>query len=67
MLKKDISVQCSLLPAPPLSFGRTFDSSPEVDTDLETDEIMTEVEDSDTEVEGSDTDYMTDVADTAER
>ena len=38
-----------------------------MDTDLETDEIMTEVEESDTEVEGSDTYYMTDVADTAER
>ena len=38
-----------------------------MDTDLETDEILTEVEESDTEVEGSDTDYMTDFADTAER
>ena len=49
VLRKDISVQCSLLPAPPLSFGRTLDSRPEVDTDSETDEIMTEIDESDRE------------------
>ena len=70
VFKKDISIQCSLLLAPLLSFdgtlnsrpevGTELDSRPEVDTDLEMDEITTELED-------SDTDYMTDVADTIER
>ena len=60
MFKKDISIQCSLLPAPPLSFDVTLNSRPEVDTDLEIDEVTTELED-------SDTDYMTDKADTIER
>ncbi len=62
--KRDVSVQCSLLPAPPLSYQRTgpVSSMSEVNslTDLDTeDEVLTEVED-------SDTDYNTDVADNVE-
>ena len=60
VFKKDTSIQCSLLPAPPLSLDGTLDSRPEVDTDLEMDEVTTQLED-------SDTDYMTDAADTIER
>ena len=53
--KKDVSTQCSLLPAPPLSLIGKHDFQPEVEnlTDVETDEVSTEVD-------GSDTDYMTD-------
>lgn len=55
MATKDISVQCSLLPAPPLCFGQKLE--PEVDTfsDLDTDATTEEVDDSDTE-------YMNDTA-----
>ena len=53
--KKDVSIQCSLLPAPPLSLIENHDFQPEVEslTDVETDEVTTEVDE-------SDTDYMTD-------
>ena len=60
MFKKDISTQSSLLPAPLLSFDVTLNFNPEVDTDLEMDEVTTELED-------KDPDYMTDEADTVER
>ena len=59
VFKKDISIQCSLLPAPPLSFdgtlnsrpevGTQLNSRPEVDTDLEMGEITTELQDSDSD------------------
>ena len=62
--KKDSSVvQCSLLPAPPLSFHRTqtlTTSVPEVNT-WDPDEVV-----SDHEVDDSDTDYKTDTADNVE-
>ena len=60
MFKKDTSIQCSLLTAPPLLFDGTLNSRPEVDTDLEMDEVTTQLEE-------SDTDYMTDTADTIEK
>ena len=60
MPKKDISIQCSLLPAPPLLFSGRLDARPEVDTDSETDEVSAEVE-------NSDIDYVTDIVDTVER
>ena len=53
--KKDVSIQCSLLPAPPLSLLGKRDCQPHVEslTDMDTDVVTTEVDD-------SDTDYMTD-------
>ena len=49
--KKGVPVQCSLLPAPSLSFGCTLGSKPEAEnlTDLNTDEVTTEADDSDTD------------------
>ena len=59
VFKKDTAIQCSLLPAPQLLFDGTLDARPEVNTDLEMDEVTTLLED-------SDTDYMTDATDTIE-
>lgn len=53
--KKDVSIQCSLLFAPPLSLlgKRDCQSHMKSLTDMEMDEVTTEVDD-------SDADYMTD-------
>lgn len=57
--KKDVSIQCSLLSAPPLSLLGKHDCQPHMEslTDMEMDEVTTEVDD-------SDTDYMSDSDDT---
>ena len=58
MPKKDVSTQCTLLPAPPLCFGEILDSQPEMDSDLD-DELTSEADDH------SDADYTEDLADNA--
>ena len=54
-LAKDIAIQCSLLPAPPLCFNKSFGLEPEPYT--------TESDEDATEVDESDTDYMTETSD----
>lgn len=60
--KKDISIQCSLLPAPRLVFNEALSSMPDL---VDSGDLEREDEDT-TEVEDSDTDYMTDVTDTVD-
>lgn len=59
---KDVSIQCSLLPAPSLSFDRTPNvSKPEQEVDAFSD--ADEVNITCTEGDDSDNDYMTDFDD----
>lgn len=66
MPMKDASVQCSLLPAPPLLLVRSLKCIPDADSDSNTKEVTTEEEISD-EDDSDDIYDVTDLYDTTQK